>query len=168
MERKAYDRGPQFSPLPVTSEVAGSSPVVPAIPLNNFRAFSTRLIFGCVSSCATELFCDQLHGLLLQKRRQVLITLQFPAAPPCQLSDDRLWDDPKEHDGCCRVTEVNPQTAGWAGIGRRPTKPCFKRSRSAKRSKGHANRNDSGTMIDSGSVRVTWTRPVGLFSHILP
>ena len=41
---------------PVTSEVAGSSPVVPAIPFNHFGAFLFAVRIGYVSSCVSDLF----------------------------------------------------------------------------------------------------------------
>src|SRR5262245_40574252 len=67
------DGSPDFRP--VTSEVAGSSPVVPAIPLNHFQAFFLLVLNPCV----TENSGDQFHCLPPHRRREVLVLFELAA-----------------------------------------------------------------------------------------
>ena len=78
----------RFGLLSVTSEVAGSSPVVPASVFNHFQAFLLLFRTPCVSSCVTKNPGAELHGLPPQHRREVLVPLEFAASVTSEFADD--------------------------------------------------------------------------------
>ena len=59
----------------------------------------------CVTS-ACDLVCDQLHRLLSDERRKMLIALQFATAVAGQLANHRLWNATQEQNRRGHVAEV--------------------------------------------------------------
>jgi PNKP adenylyltransferase domain, C-terminal region len=62
----------------------------PRHSFSSFQVFLPWLWGSSVSSGVTELWGDEILRLPFEKRRQVLVRFQFPAAVPGEHADDRL------------------------------------------------------------------------------